>query len=299
MSIQFVFGIISTVFIFLTSMLPSMLALVLFKYQTRNKKSPISIELLRSPGESLKKDIDEISENLFERMIFLMVVPIVIYSFLVGQYVSTGKAPSLLMTGGAIFVVLLYCIWQGKKLYTLLIKRNHLRLGYGCEVATGQGLALLAKSGFNIFHDFPANQDFNIDHIAVGPQGVFAVETKGRSKAVKSENKNWFVNFDGDALSFPFGKDEESIDQARRQARWLSNWIEKATAEKIHVIPVVSIPGWFVTLPRKRTDVKVGNGKNFSFLANAKAILSEKQIQRISFQIEEKCRTVQVNAYIK
>lgn len=38
------------------------------------------------------------------------------------------------------------------------------------------------NAGNRSFHDFPAGKDWNIDHVAVGPGGVFAIETKTRSK---------------------------------------------------------------------------------------------------------------------
>ncbi|MCD4721891.1 MAG: NERD domain-containing protein [Desulfobacula sp.] len=94
-------------------------------------------------------------------------------------------------------------IYNGKKLYNLFKQRNNLRVGYESEVAVGQGLQNLAKSEFNIFHDFPAQKNFNIDHIAVGPQGIYAVETKGRAKFEKTENENWKLQFDGEKLFFP------------------------------------------------------------------------------------------------
>ena len=190
------------------------------------------------------------------------------------------------------------CIWLGKQIYSLMVERNKLRLGYECELATGQALAPLARDGYHIFHDFPADK-FNIDHIAVGPHGVFAVETKGRSKAAKAENDNWKLRFDGRKLYFSGNEFGETgpVDQARRQAKWLAQWIEKAVAETVEVIPVLVFPGWFIEFPRNRPDVILCNGKHFSFLTKKNAALSAQQIQRIAYQIEGQCRTVQGKAY--
>ncbi len=53
------------------------------------------------------------------------------------------------------------------------------RLAYDGEVAVGQELQYLTDHV--AFHDFQAGT-FNIDHILVGASGVYAVETKARSK---------------------------------------------------------------------------------------------------------------------
>ena len=61
-------------------------------------------------------------------------------------------------------------------------------------------------------HDFPANQ-FNVDHVVIGPTGVFAVETKARSKPVNGGGKqDATVVCHGDHLAFPNGSDYASVE---------------------------------------------------------------------------------------
>ena len=50
------------------------------------------------------------------------------------------------------------------------------RLGLEAEMAVGQELNQLLRHGYWVFHDLPADK-FNIDHVVVGRNGVFAVET--------------------------------------------------------------------------------------------------------------------------
>ena len=40
----------------------------------------------------------------------------------------------------------------------------------------------LREDGYRIFHGFPGGPNWNIDHIAIGPGGLFVIETKVRSK---------------------------------------------------------------------------------------------------------------------
>lgn len=296
---HFLFALIPTLLIFGTGFFPAMLIIYRFKRQTRKKKSPLNMDLLRSPGETLREKMDELSDTLMEKLMLLIFGPVFAFSVWTGQLAYSGNPLSLFAFLFFFVILVCFCVWQGKSMYDLFVQRSRLRLGYECEVAVGQGLAPLAKEGFDIFHDFPSDQGFNIDHIAVGPQGVFAVETKGRAKHIKAENENWKVRFDGEKLIFPNGSEKQPVEQAKRQAKWLESWIGDATAERVRVIPVLAVPGWFVDQSERSADILIAYGKNYSFLTKGRSVLSENQIKRISFQIDRECRTVQAKAYKK
>jgi len=53
--------------------------------------------------------------------------------------------------------------------------------GFDGERYVGEALTPLVAQGFEIYHDVPF-EGFNIDHVPVGPPGIFAVETKTRRK---------------------------------------------------------------------------------------------------------------------
>ena len=115
---------------------------------------------------------------------------------------------------------------------------------------------------------------------------------------MKTEKDNWKLTFDGDTLRFPGWNEKKPILQAKRQATWLSKWIKSATGEQQNVVPVLAIPGWYVNR-KKKSDLRVGNNKELCYLANGQRILSDKRIQAISHQVEEKCRDVKTYAYKK
>jgi hypothetical protein len=186
------------------------------------------------------------------------------------------------------------------KIVSLLKKRHNLCLGLDCERAVGQELNQLMLDGYRVFHDFPT-EDFNIDHIVVGPSGVFAVETKGRAKPMgKGDKKNWSVIFDGQTLQFPNWTEREFLPQARRQAEWLAKWLSSAVGEQVQVRPVLALPGWYIER-QKPTDVYLFNGKNPLAWAgrNTETSLSDSLIQRIVHQVEQKCRDIEPSAYKK
>lgn len=165
-------------------------------------------------------------------------------------------------------------------------------------MAVGQELNQLMRHGYAVYHDFPAD-NFNIDHVVFGPNGVFAVETKGRAKPTKKgTDKTWKVAFDGQALQFSNWTEREYLPQARRQAEWLAKWLSSAIGEQVQVRPVLALPGWYIER-LKPSDVIIYNGKSPLSWASIKpeTPLSDSMIQRIAHQIEQKCRDVEPCAY--
>lgn len=178
-------------------------------------------------------------------------------------------------------------------------RRNAVSLGLECEMAVGQELNQLMLLGCRVYHDFPA-EGFNIDHVVIGPAGVFAVETKGRAKPDKGRGtEDVRVVYDGKSLQFPGWTETKPIAQAKRQAQWLSNWLKSAVGEPIPVLPALALPGWFVI--RKDRDMVVFNPKKPDFLAipRGERSLSDTMIQRVTHQVDQRCRTVEPFSYYK
>ncbi|MCB2173752.1 NERD domain-containing protein [bacterium] len=278
-------------------LLPAYLILVFFRYYTKKKKSPLNMNLLRSPGHSLREQIIEISQDIIGWLLMIPLVASASYAVFVTNKLLSGGQETGLTVYLLIMMVLGLAVYGATKAYRMMLKRNTLRLGYECELAVGQELSSLIKEGFNIYHDFPA-EIFNIDHIAVGPSGVFAVETKGRAKQTVAEKENWKLKYDGVRLQFPTWSETEPVLQARRQAQWLEKWIRSSTGVPQSVVPVLAIPGWFVNRTGV-SDVKVYNGKNPTATVKGQRVLSDERIQAISHQIENKCRDVKSESYKK
>ena len=121
------------------------------------------------------------------------------------------------------------------------------------------------REGAWVYHDVPG-ENFNIDHVVVSPKGVFAVETKGYTKPAQLKGREGAtVDYDGGSLQFPMWKTSRPIEQADRQAAWLSKWVSSAAGLAVQAIPVVALPGWFVTISGQGT-VRVYNGRRLSRL---------------------------------
>ncbi|MGZ8269695.1 MAG: nuclease-related domain-containing protein [Methylophilus sp.] len=266
------------------------------KRKVLRRKNPINIHLLRSPGQTLLEKIEDTNSDLFS---YLFTTPF-LSLFLYVYYLSTSRSNLLFLSFTFIYFAGLFYI--GYKLISFSKERESLRLGYDAELAVGQELNLLMRHGFYVFHDVNLKNtvsEFNIDHIVVGKTGVFAVETKGRSKPTDNIGKDSSkVNFDGKKLIFPQWEETEPVEQAKRQAAALQKWLSSAVGEPITARAVLALPGWFTNTTNK-TDIALINGKNpekfFNVMRGSE--LSDKQIKQIAHQLDNLCRNVEPKAY--
>jgi hypothetical protein len=242
---------------------------------------------LRPPGESLRLKLEEIGSE-FDTL--LTVAALICFGC--AMAVATTPASQRLVVGGGLFVISLGAsIFAGVKLGRLQKKLWMYRLGFTGERLVGEELNRLLASGFHVFHDVPF-ENFNIDHVLVGPPGVYSVETKSvRKKAAIKGIERATLYSDGTVLTFPTFSTTKFIEQARRNAASLSKWLSEATGEPVTANAILTIPGWRIERT-KPGDVNVLRPDEIkrSFPTAPKRPLSPEQIQRIAHQLTERCR---------
>jgi hypothetical protein len=236
-------------------------------------------------------------------LVVIVTFPVVVYAIYLSQTSFVGGKQSnvsitiYLLLGG------LPTIYWAVKIWRLLKQRRSLYLGLDCELAVGQELNHLMLKGCRVYHDFPADK-FNIDHVVVSQKGVFAVETKGRAKPDKKMGSaDATVIYDGQDLRFPGWSEKEPLDQSKRQAVWLSQWLSSAVGEQIAVKPVLALPGWFIERKKPSPNLILFNGKNPDLLlkwaTGTSTPLSAELMQRVVHQLEQRCCDVEPSAYKK
>lgn len=192
--------------------------------------------------------------------------------------------------GGAAAVV-----WGGSKFMDWMREQYRLRTGLRGEQAVAEELQLVVRAGYYLFHDVPTDADCNIDHVLVGPAGVFALETKARSKPVNQDGRDLVAEFDGQRIVFTGGAyDSKAPKQAEAVARWLTKEINRATGRSVMVKPVVVLPGWFV--PRNNLHpVLVRNPEYLAKeLRDAPAVISGAEVEAVAQYLEKLCRDVAI-----
>jgi hypothetical protein len=147
--------------------------------------------------------------------------------------VVTGKLlhPALLT-----LVALVTSLWALRRIRPLRAALKQLRMGRDGERVVGQMLEALRSKGYCVFHDIPGD-GFNLDHVIIGPAGIFTIETKVRSKPVAGRPE---IVYDGNTVRLQHAvPDERPLIQARAQASWLSRLLSDARPRHMKVRPVV------------------------------------------------------------
>lgn len=258
------------------------------------RRSPLTTELLRSPGQTLRDKMEDMRVDVGMESMLLMVVPMFPLAYLQIHALISGRAVPLWVVVSVTVPTAAFVALQIRKLLAKTSEMDRLRLGFDAEVAVGQELDQLMRDGAVVFHDMPAER-FNIDHVVIARQGVFAVETKGYTKPNRDGgSEDATVVYDGKTLALPDRSGSWAIEQAQRQAKWLAGWLTGATGESIRVTPVVAMPGWFVDR-KGQGEVMVFSGKELrSHLLKARGAkpLTDEQVQRVVHQVERQCRNV-------
>lgn len=269
------------------------------KLHRRGRRNPLTCDLLRNPGESLREQVEDLTLDQIFYLLCFVFSPLLIGSQFLFQSHLVSNASTQKVLPIHLFIVVGFASYFAVQMVRTMRKRQSLRLGLECELAVGQELNQLMLLGCRVYHDFPA-QDFNIDHIVIGPAGVYAVETKGRAKPDKGRGaEDARVVYDGKALRYPGWTETKPIVQAKRQAQWLANWLQSAVGQSIPVQPALALPGWYID--RQGRDMVVFNSKKPGFLATPRGarVLSDEVIQRVAHQVEQRCRTVEPLSYCK
>jgi hypothetical protein len=268
-------------------------------------RSPFSEKLKRPAGEGLRIQVEEVRDKMMETglaMTFQVLAPAVI---LMGLRVQDGMAAAVI--NGVVAVVgISAAAMKWTTFRSLRTQLRKLRLGYDGERYVGEELNGLMARGYRVFHDLqvdwkPGGIVCNIDHIAVGPEGVFAVETKTRRKRLadagkgKGADREYEVIYDGRTLRYPNWESSEQLAQAASAADDLSRWLTGTAAVPVTVTPVVVIPGWRVERKGKGRVVVFSGKEVARYLPDwgRRGALSPEQVQIFGDRIEAHCRNLE------
>lgn len=181
------------------------------------------------------------------------------------------------------------CVYAVFKIRPLLKERANFLLGRMGEVYVGQNLELLREKGFKVLHDVPG-EGFNVDHILIGPKGIFTIETKMRRKAAKASTT---IAYNGKTISMGgIRMDPDPLRQAKGQARWLKDLLKKQTQKDFAVRPVVLFPGWYVESAPHGADAWVLNPKALpAFIDHQQDTMTSADIESVYARLADYVRT--------
>lgn len=251
-------------------------------------RSPIKDKPLRLPGQSLEEERAELlSEKVGSRLAWAGAM-----LFLAGwewfRYWQPRWVSPWLMTAAATGV----CIYVAIRIYQLMPRLRNLHQGIEGEKAVGQFLERLREQGYQVFHDL-VGEGFNVDHVLIGPAGVFTIETKTWRKPQRGDAR---IVYDGNALTVAGREpDRDPLVQAKAQANWLRGLLSESTGRRMEVQPVVVFPGWFVEAASgAQRAVWVMEPKGLpAFLKNEPLRLPAEDVKLVAYHLARHVRSVE------
>ena len=139
-------------------------------------------------------------------------------------------------------------------------------IGLECVDAAAQNFRSLEACGYRVYRDFPGER-FVIGHVAVGPNGVFAAweESQAAMEKGKGAPGDGRAFFDSPFFRSPVQVGAASLAGVRRQAAWLSGWLESGVGETVAVYPLLVIAGWLANR-RKWGDIVLVSQRDYDAL---------------------------------
>ncbi len=240
----------------------------------RETRSPLKTPPLRTPGQSVQEQIDALVDKFMDHVVVLILVMVMTLTEWTRWFFQSPPSPWLYTVLNAIVAV--YVV---RKFFITRKALRVLKQARDGEKVIGQDLERLREKGYRVLHDIPGN-GFNIDHVVIGPSGVYTIETKTVSKPGKGPCE---VEYDGERVVVGgFGPDRDPIIQAKAQANWMRGFVRDTLAKSVEVRPVILYPGWFVKPQPKGVKVWVMHPDRLpGFLRNEKGILDARDIQSI------------------
>lgn len=169
----------------------------------------------------------------------------------------------------------------------LIPRARSLVRGERGELKVAEALEELRSAGYRVFHDL-VRDGFNIDHVVVGPGGVFAIETKFRS----GEGEITFRNGEG---LFVDGRLEEkdSLKQARGNAGEMNRLIRDNCGIDAWVFPLVVFVGdWRVRNDWQTTNARVFTPETVTrYLCDQQPRLKRSEIALIASHLERSAKS--------
>lgn len=254
--------------------------------KAEKKRSPLDrAQPLRAAGQSLTRQLDDV---LYDHMLAPMMIALFscIFAGMEWFRYATNAKPSPIPYSVCAAIVVIWAIFKVVRTRKLAAQ---IRLGRDGERVVAQYLEWFRSANFFVFHDVPSG-DANVDHVLIGPKGVFTIETKTHSKPARGECKVTVVA--GEVRANGLVLDRNPLVQAKAQANWLRNFFAESQFQ-VNVWPVVAFPGWFVEpFDTKAAGAWVLEPKALSkYMENEPERLSREQVQAMASALRSYIRT--------
>ena len=248
-----------------------------------SSKSPLKGAPRRVAGQSADEQLDSVLTDRVLEPILLTCLAWGLAGSEWLRYVNPYKPMPVPFT----IVAVLIMVYAVVRILRARPEIRNLRLGRDGERVVGEVLESLRAGGCKVFHDL-IGPTFNVDHVMIGRQGLFVIETKTISKPI---GRSPIVRYDGtQVLVDGHRPDRDPIRQVSLLADWVAKQIKESCGKVCPIRPVVLYPGWFIEVSG-RSEVWVLNPKAFpKYVGNEPEVLSDDDVKVISLQLSRHSR---------
>ena len=257
-----------------------------FGNKKKLKKSPLKGKPHRFAGQSVQEEMERIlNERLVSHYLVAAFVVILAAFEWAGYLLETPRKPWLF--SALALIAIGYFIYNFLKIRS---QYRSLKLGRDGEQVVGQYLEGLRREGFYVYHDI-IGDGYNIDHVVICEQGVFAIETKTYSKPASGKAE---IKSDGHALLIDGYRNEQISVQARAIKASLKSLIEPYMAKPAPVRAAVIFPGWYVDVDHKILDFWALPPQGLMpFIEHCEKVLTVDDVRALSNHFSRVIRPVQ------
>ncbi|MEU2713847.1 nuclease-related domain-containing protein [Streptomyces sp. NPDC007205] len=148
------------------------------------------------------------------------------------------------------------------------------RKGLAGERRVGAELNRLGRHGWRVLHSVPLANKVDIDHLLIGPGGVFSINTKHHHKRA--------VWVGDDSVKVDHGKPAPYARKSRAEAKRVARVLERYCDFPVPVEPVLVFVGVIeLKVVATQLDVQVYQERQVSALAPLSGVLTADQVEQV------------------
>lgn len=148
------------------------------------------------------------------------------------------------------------------------------RKGLAGERRVGAELNRLGRQGWRVLHSIPLANKVDIDHLLIGPGGVFSINTKHHHKRTL-----WVGD---DSVKVDHGKPAPYARKSRAEAKRVARVLERYCDFPVPVEPVLVFVGVVeLKVVATQLDVRVYQERQVSALAPLSGVLTADQVEQV------------------
>lgn len=209
---------------------------------SKDQRSPIDgVVIRRQAGQSASAKAGALIENMAACVVFPFAV--VLFTLFADLFRRANGHFGVLGFAFLFALAAAFSVWQYFKRRDAI---RHWLMGADGERYVGQILDReMASRGYRVYHDIQirkGRRQMNIDHLLVGPNGVFLIEDKTWSKPRKGQT---VVKFDGRIIYKNGVPTKAPVTEAFALAKEANAYIKGLSGVSVPVKPVLVFVGWY------------------------------------------------------